>query len=188
MSSEWPLFGYLILQYLGQLRCFRASPRPFFSCSATESCVVKLYACVTIDSSRCVPAHHFFLDKTLLLMRSKAPFNLLRKYVRVLIFGLRASYRFANRIISIHQRPPKRCLRHHIGYGLAPFTSVASLHGPGGPYMDAPSFATSFIRLRLTHYPNGYPLGGKWGVWGEGSEAAGSPHSYSAIGADCEAI
>ena len=122
------------------------------------------------------------------LMRSKAPFNLLRKYVRVLIFGLRASYRFANRIISIHQRPPKRCLRHHIGYGLAPFTSVASLHGPGGPYMDAPSFATSFIRLRLTHYPNGYPLGGKWGVWGEGSEAAGSPHSYSAIGADCEAI
>ena len=25
------------------------------------------------------------------------------------------------------------------------------------------------------------PEGGEWGVWGEGSEAAGSPHSYSAI-------
>ena len=27
------------------------------------------------------------------------------------------------------------------------------------------------------------PEGGEWGVWGEGSEAAGSPHSFTAKGA-----
>ena len=79
------------------------------------------------------------------------------------------------------QRPPKRFLGTIIAYG-----SVASLHICRANDMDAlssPAAQAHPFAQRSFRYAHSLPLskiGGKWGVWGEGSEAAGSPHSYSA--------